>query len=157
EQCRGEDIDRRSDIFAMGILIYESTTSSRLFRGDDEAAVMRQIESCKFEPPSSRRADYPPELERIVMKALSRDRDKRHATAQELQLELEAFARHEGLVISTVSLASYMERLFPAKIHAWQEAQKKGQSFGAHLAGTVEIRVEEVAFLDDKDVVEDDH
>jgi len=67
----------------------------------------------------------------------------------------EAFARHEGLVISTVSLASYMERLFGAKISAWHEAQKKGQSFGAHLAGTVEIRMDEVAFLDDADVVEE--
>src|SRR6185436_13839819 len=108
-----------------------------------------------FEPPSTRRTDYPPELERIILKALSRDRDKRHASAQELQLELEAFARHEGLVISTVSLASYMERLFGAKINAWHEAQKKGQSFGAHLAGTVEIRMDEVAFLDDADVVEE--
>jgi serine/threonine protein kinase len=136
EQCRCEPLDRRSDVFAIGIVLWELTTSRRLFRRESDFATMRAITEGSTIPPSQRRPGYPPELEAIVMKALARRPEDRYQTAQELQLDLEAFAREQRLVISSVSLARFMEGLFADKIAAWREAQQAGKALGEHLAAT---------------------
>jgi serine/threonine protein kinase len=108
EQARGGEIDRRSDVFALGILLFELTTGTRLFRKAHEYAVITQLLNEPLPPPSSRRADYPPALERIVMKALQREPDERYATAQELQLAIEDFARDERIALSNVTLGRFV-------------------------------------------------
>jgi serine/threonine protein kinase len=123
EQCRGEKLDRRSDIFALGILLYELTTGSRLFRGENEFAILTQIVGNDVPLPTSRRPQYPPALERIVVKALQRDREQRYATMQDLQLDLESFARDARLPISSIALARYMEDLFGKRPEPWTELQ----------------------------------
>lgn len=105
EQARGEEIDRRSDVFALGILLFELTTGTRLFEQRHEYAVLSQLLTKDAPLPSSRVPDYPPELEEIVLKALCRDPDGRYATAQDLQLALEDFAREDKLALSSVSLS----------------------------------------------------
>jgi serine/threonine protein kinase len=112
EQCRGEDVDRRSDVFALGVLLYELTTATRLFRGTNEFALIQDITGKDAPPPSSRRADYPPALEAIVMRALARDREARYATAEDLQLALERFAHDARLAVSELALRRYMHVLF---------------------------------------------
>ena len=133
EQCRCEPLDRRSDVFEMGIVLYESTTLSRLFSGGSDFETMRRIVDHQVPLPSVRRPDYPPELERIVMKALASKREDRYQTVQELQLDLEAFAREQRLVVSAIALAQLMERVFPDQILAWREAQSAGKKLGEHL------------------------
>jgi len=118
EQCRGEPLDRRSDIFALGILLWELTTRRRLFTGDNTVAISGQICHSDAPRPSSIVADYPPALEEIVLKALARDREKRYASAQELQLELEKFAHDHRLLLSSARLASFMSELFAERISA---------------------------------------
>jgi serine/threonine-protein kinase len=113
EQCRSEALDRRSDVFSIGIMLYELTTGKRLFRGANELEAMKQICERDVPRPTSTDADYPLALEEIVMKALERDPDKRFASAQELQLALESFARDEKLLISSALLAKWMQELFP--------------------------------------------
>ncbi len=112
EQCRGETVDRRSDIFAIGIVLYQLTTGKRPFEGDNDYAILHQIVDKDVAPPSSHRFDYPPALEAIVLRALQRNRDDRYATAQELQIDLENFARDHQLLTSPIELSRFMADLF---------------------------------------------
>lgn len=113
EQCRGEPLDRRSDVFLLGVVLYELTTSTKLFQGKSEREVMRQVIAGRVRAPSAVCADYPVELERILFRALRVDPSARYATAQEMLLDLEAFARERRLATSAVGLARLMDELFP--------------------------------------------
>ena len=113
EQCRGDQLDRRSDIFVLAIVLYELTTLSKLFKGGSERAVMQQVVAGRVSPPSEVCPGYPAELERIVMKGLAVEPASRYATAQEMMLELEAFGREHRLATSSHCLARLMDELFP--------------------------------------------
>lgn len=112
EQCRGRPLDRRSDVFSIGILLYELTTLQQLFTADSEFDLLCKIVELPIPTPSGLVANYPPELERIVMRALAKDREARYPTAQALQLDLEEFAREHKLALSSVSVAKLMADLF---------------------------------------------
>ncbi len=112
EQCSDEPLDRRSDVFNLGILLYELTTQRRAFFGDNPVAVLNKIARGRFARPSEIAEDYPAELEAIVLRAMALAPDERQASAQELQLELEAFARAEQLDHSSVALATLMRTLY---------------------------------------------
>jgi serine/threonine protein kinase len=123
EQLLGQPVDHRSDLFSLGILLYESSTMTRLFRGPNELAVINQIVESPIPPPSARDPEYPSELERIVMKCLSRDPAARHQTADELHSDLEAFAFRERLFVSPSILQQTMAELFGAeKTHVYPDA-----------------------------------
>lgn len=119
EQCRAEPLDRRSDVFAIGILLWELTTMRGLFRADNELAVMHMISSRDAPLPSTVVDGYPKELEKIVVRALARDRDERYATARELQEDLERFVRDYQLGTTSGALAELMRTLFGAKPLPW--------------------------------------
>jgi serine/threonine protein kinase len=93
EQIAGEMVDGRSDIFALGIVLWELLVGRKLFSGDNELAVLKQIESCQthIKPPSHFVGAIPPDLDAIVMKTLSKQRDKRYQNAEELQRALHRF------------------------------------------------------------------
>ncbi len=118
EQCRGERLDRRSDIFSLGIMLWELTTRRRLFAGENDVAIAGRICNEEVPRPGSIVPDYPPELEAIVLKALARDREARYATAQELQLDLEEYARDKRMLLSSAKLAGFMGDLFADQIKA---------------------------------------
>lgn len=120
EQCRAESVDRRSDVFAIGILLFEMTTLTRLFRGENELAILHQVLTGAVPPPSTRRQGYPPALERIVLKALQTDPQRRYQTAAELQADLTEFARSHGLTPSNASLGQYLRSLFGDKPLPWK-------------------------------------
>ncbi|NVB81774.1 MAG: serine/threonine protein kinase, partial [Kofleriaceae bacterium] len=119
EQCKGESIDRRSDVFALGIVLYELATTTRLFKGDSDYVVMDAIVTGKVPMPRVRRPDLPNELAQIIMKALAPDPARRYQTADELRLALEQFALAMNLTSSTSGLASYMRKLFGEKPEPW--------------------------------------
>lgn len=119
EQCRAEPLDRRSDVFALGILLYELTTTQRLFTGENEFAIIKRIIYRDAPLPSRSVADYPPDLETIVMRALSRNVGRRYQSALELEQALVAFASERSLDVSTASLSSYVCGMFPDSLHAW--------------------------------------
>lgn len=137
EQCRAEKLDRRSDIFALGILLHECTTMTRLFDGDNEFGVMNRIVNGDIPPPSSLRPGYPKELERIVMRALTVDKERRYATALELQRDLESFAREQRLDGSARALGEWMHRMFAPRPFPWG-ALMDGRSEAAMLSTAVE-------------------
>jgi serine/threonine protein kinase len=136
EQCRARPVDRRSDIFALGAILYELTTGSAPFAGASELDILNQIATGRAAAPSWPEAlgAYPPALSEIVMRALAPEPDERFQTMQELQIALESFARASGVALSTVALASFVQELFAEELAAWRAAQREGKSLGEHLA-----------------------
>ena len=101
EQLTRKSIDRRCDLFAMGIVLWEALTSQRLFAGDDAASTLYAVMNQEIVPPSRVVAGIPPALDAVVLKALERDADKRYSSAQEMAMALEgacppAPTRHVG-------------------------------------------------------------
>ena len=136
EQCRAKSVDRRSDIFALGAILYELTTGTAPFTGASELDILNQIATGRAAPPTWPEAmgAYPPALAEIVMRALAPEADERFPTMQALQIALESFARASGLALSTVALATYVQELFAEELAAWQAAQRQGKSLAEHLA-----------------------
>jgi len=122
EQASGQPIDWRSDIFAVGVMLFELTTGRRLFKGASEYETLKMICDKEYPLPSEVKPGYPPELERIVMRALSKKREDRYQSAREMQADLETFAREERIAVSQVGLTKWMESLFADKLAQQKEA-----------------------------------
>jgi eukaryotic-like serine/threonine-protein kinase len=114
EQCKGEPIDRRSDIFTLGICLYELTTLRRAFKGDD-FETMKRIAGGDFIVPSNIVSGYPPQLEAIVLTAMANDVDARFQTAHEMLEALDAFALRAKLIGSATGLGRFLVQLFGAR------------------------------------------
>jgi serine/threonine protein kinase len=120
EQVRGKPLDKRADVFALGVILYELTTGRRLFRGSD-VEIMTAIVERDVAAPSRHVPNYPPELEQIVLQALSRDRAKRTPSAAHLALALDQFCMRSGLAIGSLVVSHYVRSLYP-----YQRAHEKG-------------------------------
>jgi serine/threonine protein kinase len=88
EQARGQEVDARTDIFSLGVVIYEMVTGSPLFRGETASDVIASILKTHPRPLSRVAARVPAELERIVSKTLEKDRDERYQTVKDLLIDL---------------------------------------------------------------------
>ena len=93
EQILGEPLDRRADIFGLGVLLFELTTRTRLYSACPDASAMKQILTGVVPDPAERRPDYPAELTAIVRRALARDRADRYPSARDFVDDLDRFAR----------------------------------------------------------------
>jgi protein tyrosine kinase len=147
EQSRAFPLDRRSDIFSAGILLWELTTGRRLYRGASDFDVLKAIIEGDAPPPSSVKHDYPRPLEKIVMRALRRNREERWQTAQEMQLALEEFARERRMQISPVALANYLRDVCAERIAAWEQALATRSGIVDHIAGTM-MSISETPWLE---------
>ncbi|MBC8070990.1 MAG: serine/threonine protein kinase, partial [Deltaproteobacteria bacterium] len=119
EQCRSTPLDRRSDIFSIGILLYELTVGRRLFQAESELGIIHKIVNGIVPPPSQLLRGYPEDLERIVYRSLQLDAEHRYPTARALQVDLEEFAREYKLPISSARLATFMEEMFDEDARRW--------------------------------------
>ncbi len=111
EQCRGEALDRRSDVFNLGILLYETTLGRRAFSGANIFAVMNKIVDGRFIAPSRADPNYPAALESLVIRAMSRDPEDRPPTAHSVREEVEAFAREHGHALGEATVAATIKNL----------------------------------------------
>jgi serine/threonine protein kinase/Flp pilus assembly protein TadD len=93
EQARGGDIDRRSDLFSFGVVLYEMTTGTLPFPGRNPIAIFEELLTRNPPPPSSVNPAVPAEFDRIVAKALEKDRDVRYQTAADLRSDLKRLKR----------------------------------------------------------------
>jgi serine/threonine-protein kinase len=121
EQCKGKPIDRRSDIFALGICLYELTTLRRAFKGNDDFETMKRIVAGDVILPSVAVPGYPRELEAIVLTAMANDPNARFQTAAEMIEALDAFAQRAKLVGSNTAMGRFMTQLFGSKREPWVE------------------------------------
>ena len=120
EQVKGDAIDRRSDIFATGIVLYELLTGERLFPPDQDMAVLDKIKNVEVLPPTAYNRKIPEELERIVMKSLAQNPAERYQTAMDLHGELQSFLYTSGEFFSRKDMAAWMKRVFRTEMDAEQ-------------------------------------
>ncbi|TMQ12559.1 MAG: PEGA domain-containing protein [Deltaproteobacteria bacterium] len=112
EQVTGRDVDPRTDVFALGILLYELSTMHRAFRDSSDLATMQRIKSGRVTRPSLVVPNYPLELEIIVMKALQVDPRERFADADGLRRAIEALGHRLHLVLGDAAVIEVMAQLF---------------------------------------------
>lgn len=93
EQLRGADVDRRTDVYSAGVVLWELLTGERLFTGPNQAALFGAVLEQSVAPPSQLAPDIPPELDRLVLAAVSRNPEKRPESARELYVALEQAVR----------------------------------------------------------------
>jgi serine/threonine protein kinase len=113
EQASRKPVDHRSDIFSLGVVLYEITVGKRLFRGTAADVVERLVEA-KVEPPTFVRRDFPSTLESVVMRCLERHPDDRYQSAYDLADDLEAFLRDARMHSGPVRIARYLDSLTAA-------------------------------------------
>jgi serine/threonine protein kinase len=133
EQAMGEPLDRRTDVFSMGILLWELTTGRWLYRRRAELETLKAVVETDAPRPSSVRPDYPKDLEKIVMKTLARSPGERWATAGELRGALDELARSWRFRPDASMIRKLMSAVFAEEVDAWETARAAGVSLGDHL------------------------
>ncbi|MDB4982986.1 MAG: Serine/threonine-protein kinase Pkn6, partial [Myxococcales bacterium] len=119
EQASSEEVDRRADVFALGVVLWEAITGKHLFRRETELATMRAIVDEPI-PPVSDVTPIAPELDAIVTRALQKRREDRFQSAQEMALALERYAfSSEGF--SPLQLGSYIKQIFDVEFAQWKK------------------------------------
>jgi serine/threonine-protein kinase len=118
EQIAGRGVDARTDVFGLGLLLYELTTQHPAFRSSSDLKTMQRIKAGKLVPPSQLVSNYPRELEAIVMKALKVDPRDRFPTADALRRAVVALGHRLHLVLGDAAIIEVMSQLFEARAAA---------------------------------------
>ncbi len=139
EQVKSEPVDRRSDVFSTGIVLYELAVGRWLFRRPEMAAVVNAVANAEVPPPSSIINGFPQDLEMVLMRALAKDKNDRYATCREFLADLESFRSGRQWTSSTRELAALQRRIFPqgykdqAQLTTnWDDPQRVPTDMGSH-------------------------
>ncbi|MEW5852350.1 MAG: protein kinase [Myxococcota bacterium] len=124
EQARGQQMDHRADIFAIGVILHELITGERLFKADSDFSLLEKVRKAEFIPPRALRADTPPDLERVVMKALAAKPEDRYPWASNMQADLERYLVSSRKQPSREELAEYVRDHFPEGARLEQQRQQ---------------------------------
>ncbi|MDY7230573.1 serine/threonine protein kinase [Hyalangium rubrum] len=145
EQCLGKPVDRRSDIFSVGVALYEWLTGFKLFTGESEVVVMRSITEGKIYAPSYFKADIPEPVEAILMKALEKDRDKRYQTAAEMRSAIDAFLNTYEFTPTPLHLSNFLRQIFHDELKEEQGRLVKQTSSAEEIVALEEELTPEAA------------
>ncbi len=144
EQCRAKPLDRRTDLYALGVVLYELVTGGRPHRSAFGPQLINQITDVDCEDPRMRTSSCPDELAEIINKLLQRDVKKRYQTAKELHHDLTVFAANLQRVITSYQLATWVQDVSAAKPEgrACSEAQTRALAIGTGSNDGQEFAVE---------------
>lgn len=121
EQLTSKEVDRRADIFALGCVLYQVTVGQRPFQGDGALVTMYQILESNVTPPRSVIADYPEELEAIILRALARDPAQRFSTAEEMQMAIETWLAKTGPVLTEADIGAVVKQAMGGNVDTRQQ------------------------------------
>jgi serine/threonine-protein kinase len=116
EQIQGGNVDRRADVFAMGVVLYNALTGTRLFEGRTIQETLRLVCTQHIEPPSTVGVKPPPSLDFVCMKALERDPARRFRSAEEMMIELRRVALRENMLAPTSEVAAWVRKSVGAEL-----------------------------------------
>jgi phosphate/phosphite/phosphonate ABC transporter binding protein len=125
EQVRQEPLDRRSDVFSLGIVLWELLTARRLFKRDSELMTMQAIINGELWDPREYRKDVPAAIAAVVMRSLAVDRDERYASADIFRRALEDAALAEGLRVGPDVVAGFVERTIGDELRRTEKEVKE--------------------------------
>jgi serine/threonine-protein kinase len=127
EQIRQKSVDRRADIWALGVCLWEALTQKRLFVRATQADTLMSVMTDPIKLPSEVDPVLPSVLDMITLRALSRNPDERFATAREMGRELMAFCRDSGANIGPLEIEHFMEELFPKEVLQSKELVRRAK------------------------------
>jgi serine/threonine protein kinase len=141
EQARAEQVDKRADLFSLGVVLYEVLVGERLYVGDllSSAAM---VYSQKVRPPSHKREDVPPELDAVILKALSLDKAQRYQSAEEMQEAMSRAASKTRLLTNATEMAAHLKWVCGDDPSTWLKLEMlppgadESQSVSTHGPGT---------------------
>jgi eukaryotic-like serine/threonine-protein kinase len=108
EQVTGDRVDRRTDVFASGIVLYQMVTGKHPFRADHEAGTIHNVLSREVPPPRQFVPDCPPRMHQVLMRALQRDPERRFQSAAEMGNELDEIARLDGKRVNAEMVGAFV-------------------------------------------------
>ncbi len=115
EQCMGKAVDRRSDVFSVGVILYEMLSGKPLYKQlENDMAIMNSILNDEIEPINELMPEIDPKLAKIVMKALEKDPNRRYATAMDMREDLQLIYNSLEFDPNSEMLPSFVKKLFPA-------------------------------------------
>ncbi len=116
EQVRGLPLDRRSDIFALGTMLYECLTGERLFMGETDFSTLEKVRNVDIQPPRALNPAIPEQVERVILKALAKDVDDRYQWCSEMLVDLQQYLMAQDVVYTAKSLSSWLKEIFAQEI-----------------------------------------
>lgn len=128
EQCAGEPLDRRTDIFALGIILFELCTSRRLFRRANTFETYEAIIKCEVPDPRAVSPNVSEKVAQVILKALAKNRDDRFPTAEAMQEALELAMRRSGIRGSAMDLARFIETNFADQVREQEDLIRRIES-----------------------------
>jgi len=115
EQAQGKAVDARTDVFALGLVLYELLTGVRPLKRDTDIQTLQAALQCEIEPPS-KVASISDTLDPLIMKALTRRADDRYNSARDFQLAIEDYLVQNQLAASSVHLSEFLKTLFSDRL-----------------------------------------
>lgn len=116
EQASGLKLDLRSDLYSLGIILYEISLNKRLYKFNNELAIVNAILYLDIANPKSINTDYPDQLEKIVTKTLQKDKELRYQNTLDFQVDLEKFISNSGETPNNYLIGNIMRSIFPTQI-----------------------------------------
>jgi serine/threonine protein kinase len=136
EQVRGMQIDRRSDIFAVGVILYEMLTGEKLFVGESDFSTLEKVRNAEVPLPRQFNPNIPAGLEKVLLKALTREPEERYQWASDLQEDLMRFLLAGDAIYSSKHLSVFMKEVFAEDI--LREAEKMERYSSIERPGQIE-------------------
>lgn len=142
EQLLDQPIDRRTDVFALGILLWELLANRPLFKRNGDAHTIDAVRTADAQPPSSRRPEIPKYLDDIIMRALSLKPSDRFASAEEMQLALQFYFDEHGSRPDADDMSRWLTRLFGEECANVKSAISEGRELEKSVQRSIQLTKE---------------